>query len=204
MSGSSIFLFAATLGVAAASPGPSSMALVARVLGRGSRGTPMLCLGLMFGDVCWLTFAALGAAALAERFQPLFLGIKYAGVVYLLYLAYKLWATRREGGEPAGKTVPGEGVRLLFTGISMSLSNPKTMLFYLALLPSIVDLSKLTFLDLATLASVTMMVVAAVTGTYVVLAGHARRFFRSASALRAVDRVSAVVMAAAACVIALR
>jgi len=206
MSGPSILLFAATLAVAAAVPGPSSMTIVARVLGRGSRGMPMFCLGLMFGDVVWLTGAALGAAALAERFQGLFHFIKYAGVAYLLYLAVKLWATRREAGaeHAAEKTVPGEGFRLLFAGLSLSLSNPKTMLFYLALLPSLVDLSNLTFADLAMLSSIAMAIVAVVTSAYVVLAGRARRFFRSAASLRVVDRVSAVVMAAAALVIALR
>ncbi|WP_394843922.1 LysE family translocator [Pendulispora brunnea] len=206
MLGSSLALFAVTLGVAAVVPGPTTMTVVARVLGRGYRGAPMLHLGILCGEVVWLSCAAMGAATLAEKAQPVFMAIKYAGIAYLIYLAVKLWGTRREAADPEaeGKVVPGEGARLVFAGLSLSLSNPKTMLFYLALLPSIVDLSHATLFDLGALLAVAMVIVTLVNVFYVLLAGHARKFFRTPAAMRIVDRVSGVVMATAAVLIAIR
>ncbi|WP_394833458.1 LysE family translocator [Pendulispora rubella] len=206
MLGSSLVLFAATLGVAAVSPGPTTMTVVARVLGRGYRGAPMLHLGILCGEVVWLSCAAMGAATLADRAQPVFMAIKYAGIAYLLYLAVKLWSTRREASDPEaeGKVVPGEGGRLVLAGLTLSLSNPKTMLFYLALLPSIVDLSHVTWLDLGTLLAVAMAIVTMVNVFWAALAGRARKFFRTPAAMRIVDRVSGVVMATAAAIIAIR
>jgi len=206
MLGSSLVLFAATLGVAAVVPGPTTMTVVARVLGRGYRGAPMLHLGILCGEVVWLSCAAMGAATLAERARPAFMGIKYAGIAYLLYLAVKLWTARREASDVGAedKVIPGEGGRLVFAGLSLSLSNPKTMLFYLALLPSIVDLSKVTLLDLGALLAVAMVVVTLVNVFWAALAGRARKFFRTPAAMRIVDRVSGTVMAAAAALIAIR
>jgi threonine/homoserine/homoserine lactone efflux protein len=66
MTSASFFVFAAAFAVACATPGPSITALVARVLGRGPAGAGMLCVGLVIGDLVWLSCAAFGIAALAQ------------------------------------------------------------------------------------------------------------------------------------------
>src|SRR5882757_10153113 len=129
---STLVIYAATLAVACAVPGPTTAALVARVLGRGTQGALAFCGGLLFGDFVWLSATALGLAMLAATLQPVFIGIKYAGAAYLLYLAWKLWTAPAKGPDDA-QPVRGEGVRLFLTGLSVCLGNPKTALFYLAL-----------------------------------------------------------------------
>ena len=57
-----LLLFAGTLLVAAASPGPGIAALVARVIGRGADGAPAFAAGLVLGDLVWLAVATLGLA----------------------------------------------------------------------------------------------------------------------------------------------
>ena len=69
MSLASLLAFAAALAVACASPGPTTTAVVARVLGRGRTGIWAFCLGLLLGDLFWLCAAALGAATLAQQAQ---------------------------------------------------------------------------------------------------------------------------------------
>ena len=86
-----LIVFASALFVAAASPGPGIAAIVARVLGLGMNGAVPFTAGVALGDVVWLTVAILGLAVVAQTFQGVFLAIKYAGVAYLLYLAWKLW-----------------------------------------------------------------------------------------------------------------
>src|SRR5437868_3575027 len=79
-----LIVFATALLVAAASPGPGIIAIVARVIGRGSRGAVAYSAGFVIGDLVWLTVAILGLAVVAQAFAQVFLVIKYAGAAYLL------------------------------------------------------------------------------------------------------------------------
>lgn len=200
---STLLIYAVTLGVACAVPGPTTAALVARVLGRGSRGALAFCGGLMAGDLLWLGATALGLAMLAATLQPVFVVIKYAGAAYLLYLAWRLWTA--PAAEPLeARPMRGEGVRLFLAGIAVCLGNPKTALFYLALLPTLIDLPRLTLVGFAEIAGTLVLVYGTVLALYVVLALRARRLFRSPRALKAINRGTGAVMAGAAVAVATR
>lgn len=199
----SLLAFAAIFAIAAASPGPAIAALVARVLGKGAAGASFFCAGLVLGDLLWLTCAAFGVAVLATTFQPVFLAVKYIGVAYLLFIAWKLWRAPAGMVEDA-KPIRGDGVRLVAAGLSIALGNPKTMLFYVALLPTLVDLSSLTALSFAELAGVVTIVYCGVLTAYVLLAVRARRFFRSPRAMKLVNRGAGAIMAGAAVAVATR
>lgn len=198
--------FAAALFVAAASPGPNVAALVARVLGRGTSGALAFASGIAIGDVVWLTLAITGLAVVAQTFQPVFLVVKYIGAAYLLWLAWKIWTApvSAAGIEPAADAPADRPGRLFLTGLSLTMGNPKVMVFYLALLPSILDLGRVTPASYAGLVVVTLAVLTVVLGGYVALAGRARRLLRSERALRFVNKGTGTVMAGAAVAVATR
>ena len=198
-----VFLsFALVLMVAVISPGPAIAALVARIMARGTDGIVAFCAGLVLGDLIWLCCAMFGLAALAALFQPVFMIVKYCGAAYLLFLACKLW---RDSGAPVNaEPVRGQGLQLFGAALLLSLGNPKIMLFYLALMPTLIDLTRLTVADMAELAAIVALVVSVVLAGYVVLAAHARRMFTSPRALRTVNRTAGVAMAGAAAAIVAR
>jgi threonine/homoserine/homoserine lactone efflux protein len=194
--------FAMVLLVAVISPGPAIAALVARIMARGTEGIAAFCAGLVLGDLIWLTCAMFGLAALAALFQPVFLIVKYAGAAYLLFLAWKLW---RDSGTPVqAEPVRGRGLQLFGAALLLSMGNPKIMLFYLALMPTVIDLTRLTLVDMAELAAIVAVVVSIVLAGYVVLAAHARRMFTSPRAVRTVNRTAGLAMAGAAALIVTR
>jgi threonine/homoserine/homoserine lactone efflux protein len=78
------------------------------------------------------------------------------------------------------------------------------MVFYLALVPNLLDVSAVTPLAFAELAGVLLCVLALVFGFYIVLAARARRLLASPRALRAVNRTTGIVMAGAAVAVATR
>jgi threonine/homoserine/homoserine lactone efflux protein len=197
-------VFATALLIAAASPGPGIAAIVARVLGRGTRGALAFTLGVAIGDVVWLTFGIAGLAALAQTFHGVFAAIKYLGAAYLLYLACKLWTAPAEAREMTADTSREDPLRLFLGGLAVTMGNPKVMVFYLALLPAILDLARVTMLGYAELVAVTLAVLGLVFGTYILLAARARRLFTSPAAMRVVNRSSGAVMAGAAAAIAAR
>jgi threonine/homoserine/homoserine lactone efflux protein len=202
MDPAALLIFAATLFVAAASPGPGIAAIVARVLGRGLNGAVAFTAGLALGDVVWLTIAILGLAAIAHTFYGVFLAIKYAGVLYLLYLAYRLWTQPAEAREVTAEASNDKPLRLFLAGLAVTLGNPKVVAFYLALLPSLIDLQAVSLLGWLELSLVTLGVLAVVFGSYVLLAARTRALFTSPRAIRMVNRGTGAVMASAAVAIA--
>ena len=198
----SLLVFTGALLVAAASPGPGIAAIVARVLGRGMNGAIAFTAGVALGDIVWLTFAVLGLAMVAQTFQAVFLVIKYAGAAYLLYLAWKLWTAPVAAHDVAPDTSDVKRVRLFLAGLAVTLGNPKVMVFYLALLPNIIDLTTVTIWGWLELSLVVLAVLTLVFGSYVVLAARTRRLFTSPRAMRLVNRGTGVVMASAAAAIA--
>ena len=91
MSLSGLSVFALVYVLAVASPGPGVAAIVARALGRGTKGMPAFITGFLVGDLIWFTLAATGLAMLAQQAYVVFVVVKFAGAAYLLYLAYRLW-----------------------------------------------------------------------------------------------------------------
>ncbi len=199
-----LLVFATALFIAAASPGPGIAAIVARVLGRGPQGAVAFSIGVAVGDVVWLTFAILGLAAIAQAFHGVFLAIKYAGAAYLLYIAYKLWTAPAETLDTTAKTAAESPIRLLMGGLALTLGNPKPIVFYLALLPTILDLTQVTLLGYAELVAATFAVLALVFAIYIGLASRARRLFTTPRALRILNKSTGAVMAGAAAAIATR
>lgn len=203
MQTATLALFAAALFVNAGSPGPSIAALVARVLSRGLRSVLPFLLAMWIGEALWLVAAVLGLGFLAETFYLAFSVIKYLGVAYLLYLAWRMWTAPAEVA--AGELPPSDSaLKLFLTGMALTLGNPKIMVFYLALLPSIIDLDAVSSLGLAELVLVALAVMATVDLAWASAAAVARNWFKSPRAMRIANRSSALAMGGAAAVIASR
>jgi threonine/homoserine/homoserine lactone efflux protein len=200
---SGFLLFCGVYAMAVFSPGPAVAAIVARVLGAGLRRTAPFIWGIVLGDLVWFALVALGLAALAQNFHTVFLVIKYAGAGYLIYLAYKMWtapATAPEAGMPAS----GEGVRLFLGGLAVTMSNAKVMVFFVSILPLVVDLAALTPVTAVELSAVMMLILSAAMWTYALAAARARRLIASPRAMKLVNRGTGTVMAGAAIAVAAR
>jgi len=90
------------------------------------------------------------------------------------------------------------------SGLTVTLGNPKTMIFYLALTPTLVDLRTITPFDYGVLAVITVLVLLVVLVPYLALAAKARWLLRTPRALKALNRTAAAFMAGAAAAIAAR
>jgi threonine/homoserine/homoserine lactone efflux protein len=199
-----LLVFIAVYFLAVATPGPGVAAVVARSLARGAQGAPAFIAGFLIGDLIWFTVAATGLAALAQSAQVVFVAIKYAGAAYLLYLAYRLWTTPVNTA-PETTFDSGQKPLQLFVGsLALTLANPKTMIFFLALLPTVIELERLTIGGFLKVAAAISLVLPFVLGGYVVLASRARRMFRSPAALKRINRGTGAAMACAAAAVATR
>ncbi|MBZ9789572.1 LysE family translocator [Rhizobium sp. 3T7] len=199
----SLFVFACALFVAAGSPGPSVAALVARVISKGARDVLPFLAAMWLGEAIWLTCAVAGLAAIAETFHYAFVAIKWLGVCYLLYLAWKMWFASPDSN---GETLPDaqSPLKLFLAGMTVTLGNPKIMMFYMALLPSIIDIRAVTIVGWAELVATMFLVLIVIDISWALLAAKARGFLKSRRAVRVANRASAGTMAGAAMAIAMR
>jgi threonine/homoserine/homoserine lactone efflux protein len=199
-----LVLFAGTLAVAAASPGPGVTALVARVIGRGLAGAGAFAAGLIVGDLVWLAVAILGLAVVAQTFHEAFAVIKYAGAAYLVYLAWRMWVAPVAARDIEADAHRDGRLRLFLAGLALTLGNPKVVAFYLALLPNLIDLPGVGLFGYVELAGIAVVILTTVFGAYAVAAARARALFRSPSAMRLLNRAGGTMLAGAAVAVATR
>lgn len=198
-----LLTYSLALFVAAIIPGPGITALVARAMGAGFTDSLAMAFGLILGDMVFLTAVVLGLSVVAQTFGTLFMVIKYLGAAYLAYVAYKIWTAGLVKAEMAAgpKRSP---IHSFLAGLFVTLGNPKAMLFYVALVPTLVSLDTLTVTDYLQLLAATFVVLVLVTVPYIALASRARELFRHPEQLRGLNRVAATFLMGTAGYIALR
>jgi threonine/homoserine/homoserine lactone efflux protein len=200
---SSLALFAAVYAAAVATPGPGVAAIVARVLGRGLRGIAPFIVGFVIGDLIWFAFAATGLAVLAREFAALFALIRICGALYLFWLAWRIW--RAPAHTDDGATALGDGgVRPFLGALSLTLGNPKVIVFFLSIMPLVVDVHAMRIGAFVEIAATMPVVLAPVLVAYALAAYRARALFRSARAMKMINRGAAGAMAGVAIAVATR
>ncbi|WP_323121234.1 LysE family translocator [Burkholderia alba] len=203
MSFSALAVFSLALLVAAGTPGPSVAALVARVLTNGLRDVLPFLAAMWLGEIVWLACAVGGLAVVAHTFGTFFIVLKFAGAGYLLYLAWKMWRAPAEA--PSASLPSARSPWRMFTaGLLVTFGNPKIMVFYLALLPTLIDLNRIGTVAWLELTATMLVVLVAIDFSWAFLAVRARRLLTSRKAMQIANRASASAMAGAAVAIATR
>ncbi|KGP92587.1 threonine transporter RhtB [Pontibacillus chungwhensis BH030062] len=140
----SIYLLLSFLGAAVMltlMPGPDNLFVLAQSMSQNKKAGIATTFGLCTGILVHTLAAAIGITALVYQSALLFMIVKYAGAVYLLYLAWQ--AFTEEGGDLEVESKQSlEYKKLYKRGVLMNVLNPKVSLFFLALFPQFIDHSK--------------------------------------------------------------
>lgn len=127
----------------AALPGPDMMLIISRSIVHGRRGGVMSVLGITTAVLAHTLIVALGLSALLRAAPAASTAIRIAGACYLIYLGIEaFWASRRVGSLPQAPAPQPQQVapsRLYVQGFTTALLNPKTTLFFAALLPQFIE-----------------------------------------------------------------
>ncbi|MBR7888735.1 LysE family translocator [Marinomonas sp. A79] len=192
-----IFIFSIT-------PGPGVFAILARSMTKGTRASMSLSLGMVMSDIVYLVMACFGLAAIASSWETAFLVIRYAGAAYLMYLGWKMWVSPVSAESLQGEQGTKSQIASFVQGFMISASNPKVILFYVAFLPTFMDLTVLNGSDIV-IASV-LAFMALFLGLMLIAAGasQARRLFKSERSMRSLNRTAGGIMASAGAFLALK
>ncbi|MFM9847473.1 MAG: LysE family translocator [Hyphomicrobiaceae bacterium] len=175
---STLLVFAAACVALTATPGPDMLLIASRSVSQGRRSGFVTLAGIQAGTYVHAAAAALGLSQLFVLVPLAYDVVRWAGALYLLYLA---WATFRSagGGVRAQKAVPTISMAAIFRhGLFTNLLNPKMALFVLALFPQFVEpASGSIALQIMVLATILNLIGLIVNGAVILAASHSRTYF---------------------------
>ncbi|WP_085868086.1 LysE family translocator [Pseudoruegeria aquimaris] len=190
--------FLLTAFIVVLAPGTGVIYTLGTGLARGGRAALAAAFGCTLGIVPHLLAATLGLAALLHASAVIFQAVKFAGVAFLLYLA---WQTLKEGGsfdaDGTGAKAPLRAGPIAVKGALINILNPKLSIFFLAFLPQFLSANPATATaEMLLLGAVFMAMTFAIFVLYGLFAAAARdRVLRSPRALRWMRRAFAAAFA---------
>lgn len=117
-------------------PGVDFLYVTASGMNGGPKVGRAAGLGISLGVLVHIAAAALGVSALLIAYPEAYSAIKYAGAVYLLFIAYKAWTDSSEIGEGRAARSQSDAIK---RGFLTNVLNPKTALFIFAFIPQFTD-----------------------------------------------------------------
>jgi threonine/homoserine/homoserine lactone efflux protein len=186
---STIWQFAFAALIIELTPGPNMTYLAIISVSNGWRAGFATVLGVALGLTIVGIVAAFGVAALIQSSDMLYATLRWAGVVYLLWLAYEGW----RGGEASSG--PPDDARNFKRGLVTNLLNPKAAVFYVAVLPNFIDPGKPVLSQTLILSAVYVAIATAVHGLIVLLGGSLAPLLTNPARETVVRRVLSVLLA---------
>jgi threonine/homoserine/homoserine lactone efflux protein len=172
-------------------PGPSVTLVIANSLAHGVRPGLLTVAGGQLGIAGMIALVGIGLASLIEAMGWWFAWVKLAGAAYLIWLGVKLLRTRTVAIGEERTRAPRGGFFL--QGFLVSISNPKTLVFFGAFIPQFIDPAG-DYLSQIAIMGVTAILVASTSDSiYAMLAGGAGRRI-SASSMRRLSQASGGVL----------
>lgn len=135
-----LFLGAALL--LAATPGPGLFYVVGRTLAAGRTDGLASCFGTLLGGLIHVVAGAVGASALLMASAEAFFVLKFCGGIYLIYLAVQTWRSADGTGAEFQLSTDQSDRRAFRQAVIVEATNPKTSVFFLALVPQFVSLQQ--------------------------------------------------------------
>jgi threonine/homoserine/homoserine lactone efflux protein len=199
------WLYVLTEAALSLSPGPAVMLVIAYGLTQGARRSVFASLGILSANAIYFALSATALGAVLVASKTFFTAVKWIGAAYLVYLGLSALFGRRSPITVSNSSARGmTRTAIYLSGLTLQLANPKTLIFFVAILPQFVDPS------LPIGAQMMWFAVGSVVPEFFILAGYG--FVASRAAHLAADpryaqwtdRVAgALVLAAAALVISM-
>jgi len=189
-------VFAAAGALLVLIPGPAVIYIVTRSVRHGRAAGLVSTAGIEAGGLVHVAAATLGLSAILASSATAFNVVRYAGAAYLIYLGVRALLDRDVIGEDElGAPAEPDLGRMFWQGVIVNVLNPKTALFFLALLPQFIDPERGAVALQAGVLGITFIVVAFVLDASwaLVAGGLARRLREGARSRLMLARASAAV-----------
>ena len=183
--------FVAASSALLAIPGPTVMLVVSYALAHGRATGWVTVPSVTLGDFTAMTASLLGAGAILAASATLFMGLKFAGAIYLIWLGVKLWRAEPTLGDLQQTTGEGTKSSMFRNAYLVTALNPKSILFFVAFVPLFVDPALPALPQFVILEATFLALAAANIALWVLLVGELRSRFQRPETLRVANRIGA-------------
>jgi len=199
-----VALYAVALAVLVLTPGPVVVATIARTLTSGMRAALPLAAGVSIVDMLWPLLAIFGLSALVQSHADALQALRYAGGAILIWMGWRLIARSRQrlATAPDPALMRRTAWQGFAAGVLVNLGNPKSLVFFIGILPNLFDLGRLTAADIVVIVILSAVVPFLGNVIWAGAAHRARRFLSSTTAVRRVNQASGGALIGAGAVIA--
>ncbi|MHA3061100.1 LysE family transporter [Acinetobacter sp. ANC 4636] len=184
-------------------PGAGAIASMSNGLSHGFLRGLWNILGLQLALLLQILIVATGLGMLLNAFPVIFLAVKWLGVLYLIYLAYMQWKAPVNRIAIHKDQQQFSGPMATFKGFLINISNPKAIVFFLAIFPQFIDLKAPQFKQYMIMALTMIPIDVIVMLGYTGLASKASSMFQSYKKLKIVNRFFASMYGVAAMLLSL-
>lgn len=177
-------LYAGALLILFLTPGPVWVALIARAMSGGFQSAWPLAMGVVIGDVIWPFLAILGVTWVVGAFAGLMMILKWVATLMFLWMGYQIIRhADHKISSDSRLTRPGMWAGFV-AGVAVIMANPKAILFYIGVLPGFFDLTRLTLMDMVSIALLSAIVPLFGNLTLALAIDRAKKLLSSDAALR--------------------
>lgn len=176
-------------------PGPNMAYLAALTLGAGRRAGLAALAGVALGLALIGVAAAAGLAALVAASPMVWNALRWAGGLYMLYLAWETWRGEAETSPAQTRSFSDSGIRYFSRGLITNILNPKAALFYVAIVPRFLPKQGATLIDGLALTGISVAVATAVHLAIVLLAAQMHPLLSQPSRMERTRRILAIGLA---------
>lgn len=199
-----ILFYILALAVLVFTPGPVVVATIAKTLASGWRTAMPLAAGVSIVDVLWPLLAILGLSAIVQTNADLLQWMRYVGGAILIWMGWRLFVGSKEilDTDPDPSLMRRNAWQGFLAGVLVNLGNPKSIVFFIGILPNLFHIPALTGMDIVVILILSALVPFLGNVVWALAANRARRFLTSAKAVRRVNQASGGALAGAGVVIA--
>jgi threonine/homoserine/homoserine lactone efflux protein len=190
-------LFCATEVVLCLSPGPAVLLVISLSLGRGGRAGLHATLGILAVNALWFALSATSLAAILVASWQVFFVVKWVGAAYLVFLGVRMVIRGARATPGAGPEEPHGHRRAFARGVVIQGANPKTLLFFTALLPQFIDPAGPVGTQVMVLGASSVLIELTVLALYVATCHRVRRVVDTPRFAAPLERVGGVLLVGA-------
>jgi homoserine/homoserine lactone efflux protein len=197
------WLYLLTEAALSLSPGPAVMLVIAYGLTQGARRSLLAALGVLTANALYFAVSATALGAVLIASTPFFVTVKWLGALYLVYIGLSALLGRPSPITASNLASRDQSPRSIFvSGLTLQLANPKTLIFFVAILPQFVDPSLPVGAQIVWLAIGSIVPELLILGGYGYLASRAAHLAQNPRYAQVTDRIAgALVLCAAALVL---
>jgi homoserine/homoserine lactone efflux protein len=179
--------FLATL-ILSVTPGPGVFSAISSGLHNGFRRGMWNSIGMQLASLILLVVVAVGLGAILIASETMFTVVKWIGVAYLIYLGIVTWRTQPRGFVDRDDGKLRTTREIFMHGFFVNITNPKGIIFFVAILPQFIDIARPQVTQYAILAATTFVVDLIIMAAYTALAAKVMRAMRDERHLKWINR----------------